>query len=472
MSVTADVAATLQPGFAGTAVPPWVEQARAAGLVSVCLYGDNVDPHDGLLPVCRELHRRLPGVLLATDEEGGDVTRLHYPAGSTAVGNGVLGRVDDVATTRAAAAAIGTELGALGIRLDLAPSVDVNSSPRNPVIGVRSFGAEPDLVARHGVAWVEGLQSTGVAACAKHFPGHGDTVVDSHHGLPRVTASLELLHHRELEPFRAVVEAGVAVVMTSHIVVEAIDPERPATFSPRVIGVLREDLGFDGVLMSDALDMAGASAGTGIPEAAVRALAAGVDLLCLGSATGEGLHGAVHAAVVDAVRSGRLHRARVAEAAGRVRALAERHATPVGPTRPVEGSAPVEVVAPEVIARGFGVSDAARTWLASTAPVAVVQVDSTANLAVGEVAWGPASLEATVPPGGVPAGAKVAVAGRAVGPEHPARAVAERLRAAGHEVVLVECGWPRGGADIETYGGSPVVAHALLATLRGEVAVR
>ena len=472
MNLTADVAATLQPGFAGTGVPAWLQRAHAAGLVSVCLYGHNVDPHEGLLPVCRELHQRMPGVLLATDEEGGDVTRLHYPGGSTAVGNGVLGRVDDLATTRAAATAIGTELRAIGIRLDLAPSVDVNSTPDNPVIGVRSFGAQADLVARHGVAWVEGLQSTGVAACAKHFPGHGDTVVDSHHGLPRVRASLEALRARELKPFRAVVEAGVATVMTSHIVVEALDAEQPATFSRIVIGVLREDLGFDGVVVSDALDMAGASAETGIPEAAVRALAAGVDLLCLGSATGEERYAAVHAAVVDAVASGRLPQRRVTEAAARVRALARRHETPEWTTLPDDVGAPgPEVVAPAVVARGFGVSDAARTWLASPAPLAVVQVDSTANLAVGGVAWGPAALDATMPEDAAPPGAKVAVVGRGIGPEHPAHAVADRLRGDGHEVVLVECGWPRGGADLETYGASPVVAGALLALLRGEVAL-
>ena len=456
MSLTAEVVATLQPGFTGTTVPAWLVRAHAEGLVSVCLYGDNVAEDGGLAPVCADLHARMPGVLLATDEEGGDVTRVHYPAGSTAVGNGVLGRLDDVATTRAAAAAIGAELAALGIRLDLAPSVDVNSSPDNPVIGVRSFGADPGLVARHGAAWVEGLQATGVAACAKHFPGHGDTVVDSHHGLPRVAAPFDVLRERELVPFRAAVESGVAAVMTSHIVVEALDPERPATFSPTVIGVLRDELGFDGVLVSDALDMAGASAETGVPEAAVRALAAGVDLLCLGSATTEEQYLAVHEAVCEALASGRLSQERVTEAAGRVRALADRPAT--GPSA-------------EQVARAFTLSDAASTWLASPAPVAVVQVESAANLAVGAVSWGPASLGATLPADAVPAGSKVAVVGRAIGPDHPALATAEGLKAAGHAVALVECGWPRGGADIETYGASPVVARALLAVLRGEVVV-
>jgi beta-N-acetylhexosaminidase len=431
----------------------------------------------------------MPGVLLAVDEEGGDVTRLHYPSGSTSVGNAVLGRLDDEATTRSVAASIGRELTASGIGLDLAPVVDVNSSADNPVIGVRSFGADPVSVSRHGAAWVEGLQSTGVAACAKHFPGHGDTVVDSHHGLPRVGVTLELLRERELEPFRAAVAAGVAAVMTSHVVVEALDPVRPATFSPVVLGVLRDELGFTGAIVSDALDMAGASAESGIPEAAVRALAAGVDLLCLGPRTSAELYAGVHAALVEAVRSGRLPGERVAEAAARVRRLAEGAAgvrglaeAAAGVPGPAEDTSATRADATpggvgaaglpaEVVGRAFRLGNAARAWLAGTGPVVVVQVESAANPAVGDVEWGPAALGEAVAEGDVPSGARVAVVGRALTGLHPARTVVDRLRAAGHAVVLVECGWPRGGADLETFGGSPTVARALLAVLRGAVTV-
>jgi beta-N-acetylhexosaminidase len=465
MSLAADVAATLQPGFVGTTVPEWIVEARAAGLVSVCLYGDNASPEGGLEPVCADLRTRVPGVLLAVDEEGGDVTRVHYPQGSPAVGNAVLGRLDDEDLTRRSAAAIGAELAALGIGLDLAPVVDVNSSADNPVIGVRSLGAEPALVARHGVALVEGLRSTGVAACAKHFPGHGDTVVDSHHGLPRVDVPVEVLRDRELVPFASAVRAGVAAVMTSHVIVSALDPERPATFSPTVVGVLRHELGFDGVLVSDALDMAGASAETGIPEAAVRALAAGVDLLCLGSATTAARWSDVRAAVVEAVGSGRLPRERVAEAADRVRRLAEEYSGP-----PAASAASVAAVPSDAaVAASFTTSSAVPAFVADAAPLSVVQVGSSANLAVGAVSWGPASLDAAVAEDAVPPGAKVAVVGRALDASHPALGVVDRLRAAGHRVVLVECGWPRGGADVETFGGSPAVARALLALLRGEV---
>ena len=201
MSPTADVAATLQPGFTGTTAPDWLVRAHAEGLVSVCLYGDNVAEDGGLAPVCADLHARMPGVLLATDEEGGDVTRVHYPAGSTAVGNGVLGRLDDVATTRAAAVAIGAELATRSASASTSPRASTSTPPpTTPSSACAASAPTPPLVARHGAAWVEGLQATGVAACAKHFPGHGDTVVDSHHGLPRVDGTLDVLRERELVP--------------------------------------------------------------------------------------------------------------------------------------------------------------------------------------------------------------------------------------------------------------------------------
>src|SRR6478736_9082844 len=325
------VAGTLMPGFVGTTVAPWVAREYAAGLAAVCLYGANVVDPEQLAQLCVSLRSVAPDVIVAVDEEGGDVTRLHYPTGSTQPGNALLGRLDDTALTRDSAAAIGRELAAYGINLDLAPVVDVNSADENPVIGVRSFGSDAPHVARHSAAYVEGMQSVGVGACAKHFPGHGDTVTDSHHALPRVDAPAEVLDARELEPFRAAIEAGVACVMTSHVVVSAVDAERPATFSPTVLGdVLRDRLGFEGVIVSDALDMAGASAETGIPEAAVRALVAGCDLLCIGSETSEDCFLAVVDAVVRAAESGRLPLERLVEAAARVALLSKGFAVGAG----------------------------------------------------------------------------------------------------------------------------------------------
>ena len=194
------------------------------------------------------------------DRRGG---RRRHPAarpdGSPVLGPAALGAADDLDLTRDTGRPVGAELAAAGVDLDLAPVADVNSNPDNPVIGTRSFGADPGR-RRHVVAWLLGLQETGVAACVKHFPGHGDTAEDSHLALPTVDADLDVLAERELVPFAAAVEAGVAAVMTSHILVPALDPDLPATLSPRVLALLRERLGFDRRIVTDALDMAGACA--------------------------------------------------------------------------------------------------------------------------------------------------------------------------------------------------------------------
>ncbi|MEO7752729.1 MAG: glycoside hydrolase family 3 N-terminal domain-containing protein [Terracoccus sp.] len=460
------VSGTLMPGFVGTTVPDWITREYAAGLASVCLYGANLAGAEQFSRLCSDLRRSGPDLVIAIDEEGGDVTRLHYLTGSPQPGNAILGRLDDHLTTRASGVSVGRELAAYGINLDLAPVVDVNSADENPVIGTRSFGADPGLVARHSAAWVEGLQSVGIAGCAKHFPGHGDTVTDSHLALPRVDAPADVLEARELVPFRAAVAAGVACVMTSHIVVSAIDPDRAATFSPVLLGeVLRGRLEFEGVIVSDALDMAGASAETGVPEAAVRALSAGCDLLCLGSGTSEETHLAVVDALVVAVRSGRLDRSRVEDAARRVSALgaaypavAEASRDDGAPDGDADGGA---LLSADEVAAGFHVTDAAREWLAADGPARIVQVGTATNVAVGQVAWGPAAAGLTVAEEDVPAGVRVAVVGRGLEPGHPAWACAGRLRAAGHRTIVVECGWPRGGADIATYGGSLAAGTAL-----------
>ena len=456
------VRGTLMPGFVGTTVPDWIVREYAAGLASVCLYGANLADAEQFSRLCSDLRGAGPDLVLAIDEEGGDVTRLHYLTGSPQPGNAILGRLDDEEITRESGVSIGRELAAYGINLDLAPVVDVNSADENPVIGTRSFGADAALVGRHSAAWVAGLQSVGVAGCAKHFPGHGDTVTDSHLALPRVDAPAQVLESRELVPFRAAVAAGVACVMTSHIVVSAIDPDRPATFSPVLLGaVLRGRLGFEGVVVSDALDMAGASAETRIPEAAVRALGAGCDLLCLGSVTSEETHLAVVDALVEAVGAGRLDRARLEDAARRVASLAAAYPATVATAQSARTVGAGTLLSEVAVGDGFLLSDEARAWLAADGPASIVQVGSVTNVAVGQVAWGPAAAGLTVAEEDVPPGARVAVAGRGLAPDHPAWACAERLRDAGHETIVVECGWPRGGADIATYGGSLAAGAAL-----------
>ena len=227
-------------------------------------------------PTTDDIVGRRRHAVIAIDEEGGDVTRLHSHDGAPDAGNAWLGHRDDLGLTGAAARAIAEQLADAGCNLNFAPSVDVASDPRNPVIGVRSFGADPDVVSRHGSAWVAAHEAAGVASCPKHFPGHGDTAQDSHLTLPTVDAPADVVLERDVAPFAAVVAAGARTVMTSHLLVPALDAEHPATFSSAILrDLLRDRLGFQGVVVSDALDMAGASGATGIPEAAVRAFFAG-----------------------------------------------------------------------------------------------------------------------------------------------------------------------------------------------------
>ena len=317
-----DILTTLLPGFDGTEAPAWVLDRLEQGLGGVCLFGQNIADAAQVRALNATLRTANPLAVVAIDEEGGDVTRLFYDRGAPYPGNALLGRIDDPDLTERVARAVGEALAATGCTVAFAPDVDVNSDPDNPVIGVRSFGADPELAARHSAAWVRGLQSTGVAASAKHFPGHGDTSTDSHLALPVVDLPLETLRDRELVPFRAAIAAGTRTIMTSHILLPRLDAEQPATLSPRIVhGLLRGELGFEGVIVTDALDMQGASGVHGIPEAAVRALAAGCDLLCIGSDNTDAQLDAIVAAIGDAVESGRLPAARVREAAARVRAL-------------------------------------------------------------------------------------------------------------------------------------------------------
>ena len=307
------------PGFEGPTAPDWIRRRLADGLGGVILYAWNVESREQLAALTEDLRAERSDVLVAIDEEGGDVTRLEAAIGSSYPGNAALGAVDDVALTEQVAASIAADLAEVGVNLDLAPVADVNTNPLNPVIGVRAFGADAELAARHVAAFVRGMQGVRVAACAKHFPGHGDTSQDSHLELPIV----ESLEEDALRPFRAAIEAGVQSIMTAHIVVRSVG-DSPATMSREILDdLLRKELGYGGMVMTDALEMRAISATVGVEEGAVRAIAAGADALCLGHDLFDESVMSVRDALVGAVRSGRLAEERLSEAAGRVQRTAE-----------------------------------------------------------------------------------------------------------------------------------------------------
>jgi beta-N-acetylhexosaminidase len=304
--------ACIFPSFPGIAPPHWIRRFLGEGGGGIVLFAYNVPSVEGLASLSRALRAERDDVLLATDEEGGDVTRLEWETGSSYPGSAALGVLGEPETTEAVAAAIAAELAAAGVNWNLAPVADVNV-PANPVIGPRSFGTDPKLVARHVAAYVRGTQSRHVAACAKHFPGHGATTQDSHLELPTVTGDVE----EGLEPFCAAIAAGVQSIMTAHVRVPALD-DAPATLSPVVIGeLLRRDLGYDGLVLADALEMKAVSATVGVEESAVRALEAGVDALILGHDLG-----AEHLERVRDALVARVPEERLASAAYRVRRVA------------------------------------------------------------------------------------------------------------------------------------------------------
>lgn len=295
----------------------WVERLGVGG---VHVFGDDADAAGKWIAHLRKRSRR--GLLVTADLEGGPGYILK---GGTRVPRAMaLAATGDVGSAATAARITAVEARELGVTVNLYPVADVNNNPANPIIQVRAFGDEPDLVARFVRAYVDGAQKGGVLACAKHFPGHGDTRVDSHKALPVIERTRAQLRRTELVPFRAAIDAGVAAVMTGHLAVPALDdtPRLPATLSrPITTELLRRELGFDGLVITDALKMQGVRERFSPGETCVRALVAGADILLFPADVD-----ACHAAIVRAVESGRLPRARLDDAAARVQAARRRAA--------------------------------------------------------------------------------------------------------------------------------------------------
>ncbi|MEV0093479.1 glycoside hydrolase family 3 protein [Streptomyces sp. NPDC050738] len=489
-TLTRDALAVLQPGFTGTTAPEWLLRQIDEGLSSVGLFGRNIESPEQLAALTQQLRDVREDILVAIDEEGGDVTRLEVRNGSSFPGNLALGAVDDPDLTRLVAHELGRRLAECGVNLNWAPSADVNSNPGNPVIGVRSFGADTALVARHTAAYVEGLQAAGVAACTKHFPGHGDTAVDSHHAMPRIDADMETLHARELVPFRAAIAADTKSVMSAHILLPALDAERPATLSPHILtGLLRGELGYDGLIVTDGMEMQAIAAVYGIERGSVLAIAAGADAICVGGGLAdEQTVLSLRDALVAAVRSGELPAERLADAAARVRALAawtrQSREISVPGAAVQEGTAPGNENSDEIgliaARRALKVTVTEAHTALESAPY-VAAFTPVANIAVGdETPWGVAAELAALLPGTetgtfgadaavdsvlAAAGERRIVAVVRDEHRHPWMAAAlDALLAARPDTVVVEMGVPqaaaRGALHIATHGAARVCGRA------------
>jgi beta-N-acetylhexosaminidase len=271
------------------------------------------------------------------DQEGGRVQRFREPF-TIIPSMRELGRMNDADCVRLAGQVMARELRAVNIDMNLAPVLDVDSNPANPVIGERSFGSDPEVVSRLGCAMIEGLQAReaasglhGVAACGKHFPGHGDTSIDSHFGLPRLHHKMDRLERVELPPFQAAIRAGVASIMVAHVLFEALDPKFPASMSAPIIGeLLRKQMGFDGVVCSDDLEMKAIIDHFGIEEAVIRGAIAGIDLFCV--CKDHDLQHRALDALIDAVERGDVKANRIAESNRRIDILFDRFVKPASPS--------------------------------------------------------------------------------------------------------------------------------------------
>ena len=319
-------------GFNGHQIPPELRSlAKSFGLGGVILFARNVAEPEQVAELAFDAARLVPELpaWVSVDQEGGRVARLKAPFTEWPP-MATLGRSGDLKLAERFARALAAELKSVGITLDYAPVLDIHTNPKNPVIGDRALAEKAEDVARLGAAVVRALQGEGIAACGKHFPGHGDTSADSHFELPLVEHPPDRLRAIEFLPFKAAIDAGVATIMTAHVLVPSLDEERPATLSRRIVhDLLREELKFEGVILSDDLEMKAVAATYAVPDSAVQAIQAGCDgiLICSGD---HDTQAAALEALVHAVEEERLPIARVEDAIRRQRRAKERFlASPV-----------------------------------------------------------------------------------------------------------------------------------------------
>jgi beta-N-acetylhexosaminidase len=314
-------------GFHGKSVSDDLARLLGRGVGGVIFFSRNVGSPSEVLDATRAI-KRLAGrpLVISIDQEGGQVARLRRGFSELPPMRSV-GATGNPALAHEIGRLIGRELRAVGFDMNYAPVLDVDTNPQNPVIGARSFGQTPELVSHFGVALAAGLESVGIAACGKHFPGHGDTHQDSHLELPRLPHSLDRLEQVELKPFVAAIEAGIPALMTAHVVFEPLDAVYPATMSHAVLHrLLREQLAYDGLVVSDDLEMRAVTEHFGVEAAVVHGLNAGVDhFLCCHSA--EVAHAAIEA-VIHAVERGTVSRETLATSNRRGDAFTRRYAHP------------------------------------------------------------------------------------------------------------------------------------------------
>lgn len=469
-SLDRTILSTFSPGFGGAVVPEWIKPWLENGLGSVTLFASNTPNFEAAAYLIKELRSYNPDVLIAIDEEGGDVTRLFVREGSRYPTPALLGQCDDEDLTYRSYNSMGTVLRDLGIDITYAPVADVVAFENNPIVGVRSFGMSTDVVTRHVAAAVSGLQNAGVGACVKHFPGHGAVLEDSHHHLPHIKMALTDYESQHVVPFKHAIESGVAAVMIGHLVAEALDNKLPASLSSKVIrDYLRGVLNFNGLVVTDALDMGAIGGPTKIHESALKALTAGADLLCF---SGMGDQSVFVSSSFDwiksAVDSGALDTKELEESEQRIINWCATNKSNGAVTAPVDF---------KDLINGFEVSGSVELEAGS---INLVEIGTKPTIAAGDVSWGMhrelravgiacdihASDDATL------STKKLVVAFRDAYRDAPLLATLNRLNDRYPEAIFIDMGWPTREFVpknlIRAFGSSAVISRAVAARIRAK----
>ena len=466
--VDCTILSTFSPGFGGAVVPEWIKPWLENGLGSVTLFASNTPNFESTANLIRDLRSYNPDVLVAIDEEGGDVTRLFVREGSRYPTPALLGQCDDEDLTYRSYSSMGSVLRELGIDITYAPVADVIAFENNPIIGVRSFGMSTDVVTRHVAAAVKGLQSAGVGSCVKHFPGHGAVLEDSHHDLPHIKMSLADYESQHISPFKHAIESGVAAVMIGHLVAESLDAKLPSSLSGKVIReYLREVLNFKGLVVTDALDMGAIGGPAKIHESALKALTAGADLLCF---SGMGDQSTFVASSFDwiksAVDSGTLSIASLEESRRRIIGLRSTHKSTSAVNAAVDFND---------LIKGFEISGLVELGQGA---VNLVEIGTKPTIAAGDVSCGMhrelravgIACDIHASDAETLATKKLVVAFRDAYRDAPLLATLNRLYERFPEAIFIDMGWPtREFAPknlIRAFGSSAVISQAVAARIR------
>lgn len=463
------ILSTFSPGFGGAVVPEWIKPWLENGLGSVTLFASNTPNFETASNLISEIRSYNPDVLIAIDEEGGDVTRLFVREGSRYPTPALLGQCDDEDLTFRSYSSMGAILKSLGVDITYAPVADVVAYENNPIVGVRSFGMSSDVVNRHVLRAVQGLQSSGVSACVKHFPGHGAVLEDSHHDLPRIKLSKNDYERVHIEPFKNAIASGVSAVMIGHLIAECLDPNLPASLSSKILrDYLRSELGFKGLIVTDALDMGAIGGPSKIHESALNALTAGADLLCF-SGMGDQSQFVVNSFdwIQSALNRGEISEDSFIESSQRIGEIRVKNLKSIKVEQNIDYK--------ELIS-GFEVLGDVEL---SSSAINLVEIGTKPTIAAGDVSWGihrelrsvGITCEIHASDAENLASKKLVVAFRDAYRDGPLLATLNRLNQRFPDAIFIDMGWPTREFEprnlIRAYGSSAIVSQAVAARIKG-----